>query len=94
MRKKDGAPPFLHHPPACLALFAEDGIDSVGRDKVVEAEARDIQRRLIEQLTQVWAENATFQRLMYKNRNQHRRAVYYRRLSQVTELCIHSYGTK
>jgi hypothetical protein len=92
MGKKGASNPFFPRPPACLKQFAEENVDG----KKVEEEARSVQSRLREIFTQVWDENATFQRIMYKNQNQHRRTVYFRRLLQVRRdlLLLHSFGLK
>ncbi|KAG0590598.1 hypothetical protein KC19_1G113100 [Ceratodon purpureus] len=92
MGKKSASNPFLPRPPACLTQIAEENFDG----KKVEEEARLIQGRLKDLFTQVWDENATFQRIMYKNQNQHRRALYFRRLMQVRRdlLLLHSFGLK
>lgn len=76
---KGGLPAFIPRPPTCLKQFAEETFDS----KKAEEEVKSIQNRLRGLLTQVWEDNAIFQRIMYKNQNQHRRTVYFRRLLQV-----------
>ena len=92
MGKKAASNPFLPRPPAGLEQFAEEGFD----DNKMEEEVRSTQSRLMEIFTQVWDENATFQRIMYKNQNQHRRTLYFRRLLQVRRdlLLLHSFGLK
>jgi len=44
---------------------------------------QQLEERLKAQLLQLWSESENFQRLMYKNKNQHRRCLYYRALSKV-----------
>lgn len=44
---------------------------------------QQLEERLKVQLLQLWSESENFQRLMYKNKNQHRRCLYYRALSKV-----------
>lgn len=96
MGKKTGRkgvlPTFIPRPPACLKQFAEGVLDS----EKVEEEARSIQERLSGILTEVWDENAIFQRIMYKNQNQHRRTVYFRRLLEVRRdlLLLESFSLK
>lgn len=87
MGKKEPRPEFLSRPPACLEPSSVVEINSnnsgVGNERAMAVEARDLQNRLREQVTQLLGENSTFQRLMYKSCNQHRRATYFRRLVQV-----------
>lgn len=92
MGKKAGLHSFIPRPPACLKQFADENFDG----NKVEEEAKSIQNRLREIFTQVWDENATFQRIMYKNQNQHRRTMYFRRLVQVRRdlLLLQSFGLK
>lgn len=79
MGKKEALRAFIPRPPACLEQFLQENVDN----RKVEEEARALQNRLREILNQVSDENAIFQRVMYKNQNQHRRTVYFRRLLQV-----------
>ncbi|CAK9866801.1 unnamed protein product [Sphagnum jensenii] len=87
MGKKEPRPEFLSRPPACLEPSSVVEINSnnsgVGNERAMAVEARDLQNRLREQVTQLLGENSTFQRLMYKSCNQHRRATYFRRLVQI-----------
>lgn len=46
-------------------------------------EAQQLEQQLEVQLLQLRSETEMFQRLMYKNKNQHRRCLYYRALSKV-----------
>lgn len=46
-------------------------------------EAQQLEQRLEAQLLQLRSETELFQRLMYKNKNQHRRCLYYQALSKV-----------
>jgi hypothetical protein len=62
------------------------GMDSKDLDKVAEDlddKAHSVQCLLREQLSQLRIESGLFLRLMYKNKNQHRRTHYYQRLSEV-----------
>lgn len=47
-------------------------------------EVKHLEERLKAQLLQLRSESQMFQRLMYKNKNQHRRCLYYRALSKVS----------
>ncbi|KAL2632859.1 hypothetical protein R1flu_004338 [Riccia fluitans] len=72
-------------PPACLAEleYARYGDEREGVLDMLREEAKQVQSRLKEQLKQFRTEVDIFLRLMYKNKNQHRHALYYRRLQQV-----------
>ncbi|BBN06458.1 hypothetical protein MPTK1_3g21330 [Marchantia polymorpha subsp. ruderalis] len=78
-------PGFCLHPPASLEKL-DAAVDEGERETVLEGlrvEARQVQCRLKEQLVQFRTDVDIFMRLMYRNKNQHRHALYYRRLSQV-----------
>lgn len=74
---------FSSRPPACLGLLGDEKVDSDTVERVFQDEARNLQGRLREQLSQLRIELGLFLRLMYKNKNQHRRTLYYQRLSEV-----------
>lgn len=83
MGKEAGPLSFLPRLPACLSTLSDASFDVADARKEIEEEVTSIQIRLKATLTQVWDENAIFQRIMYKNQNQHRRTIYFRRLMQV-----------
>ncbi|KAL3699005.1 hypothetical protein R1sor_017027 [Riccia sorocarpa] len=72
-------------PPACLAelVHVKNGEEREAVLDLLREEAKQVQKRLKEQLKQFRTEVDIFLRLMYKNKNQHRHALYYRRLQQV-----------
>ncbi|KAG6549550.1 hypothetical protein Mapa_008931 [Marchantia paleacea] len=81
----DKNPGFCLRPPASLEKL-DAARDEEERETVLEGlrvEARQLQCRLKEQLLQFRTDVDIFMRLMYRNKNQHRHALYYRRLSQV-----------
>ncbi|CAM6100336.1 unnamed protein product [Calypogeia fissa] len=79
----DASLAFCARPPSCLELLRDEKAEWEEVERVFHDEARNLQSRLREQVSQLKIELGLFLRLMYKNKNQHRRTLYYQRLSEV-----------